>query len=52
MFFPKKPHELKISVAKYSLVLYYLAKVKLVDELLSKIWTKFENYLRFSSAET
>lgn len=51
-FFPKKPHELKIDMAKNSLILYYLAKVRLVDDLLSKVWTKFENYLRFSPAET
>lgn len=51
-FFPKKSHELKINIAKYSLILYYLAKVEIVDDLLSKVWTKFENYLRFSLAET
>lgn len=39
-------------MAKYSLILYYLSKVKLVDDLLSKVWTKIENYLRFSPSET
>lgn len=52
LFSSKQHSELKISMAKYSLILYYLAKVKLVDDLLSKVWAKFENYLRFSPAET